>query len=153
MINLHAERRMSKRLTVGIQPYFAIADEKEHFAYDLILREPRTIRKDVFNSFGLNGEIKTLLADLPRITPYSSILFGAGLSKYELYINNVYGEMEPHFTSNFVNWNLGLGLGAYLMITEKIALDARVMYTHVTANKKIEASSYLYPSIGLFATF
>lgn len=152
LINLHIERRMSKRLMLGMQPYFAIADEKELYAYDLISREPRAVRKDVFYSFGLNGEIKTLLADLPRITPYSSIVFGAGLSKYELFVNNVYGEMEPHFTSNFINCNLGLGFGAYLKITKKISLDAKVMYTYVTANKKIEDSSYLYPAIGLLLT-
>ncbi len=153
LINLHGEYSISNRFIVGIQPYYALTDEKMTYAYDLLRHELREIQKDVFRSFGANLEFKFVLRNHPKFKPYSSVILGAGYSSYHVYHNNVFGDMEPEDHGKFVNLNLGIGLGAYYRITKSWFLDAKFMYTDVTANKNVEASSYIYPSIGIIRTF
>jgi len=153
LVNLHGEYSFSNRFIFGIQPYFAFTDEKMIYAYDLLLQEPREIQKDVFYSFGLNGELKFILHESEKIVPYSSVIFGVGHARYLLYQSNVFGQLEPKHKGYFTNYNLGIGFGAYVHLMEKWYLDAKMMYTDVTASKNIEASSYLCPSIGVIKAF
>ncbi len=153
LFNLHGEYSFSNRFILGIQPYYACTNEKMIYAYDLIHEEPKEIQKDVFYSFGANVELKFILKDNIKFKPYSSVIFGVGHSRYHIYHNNVFGQLEPQDRGYFYNYNLGIGLGAYFFLNEKWYLDTKMMYTDVSASKDIESSSYLYPSVGIIKVF
>jgi hypothetical protein len=153
LINFHAEHMFSNRFIAGIQPYYAFTHENKTFAYDLTLRQPRNIRKDVFHSLGINAELKFVINNGPKLTPYSAVIFGAGYSSYHLYHNNVFAELVPVDLGHFVNYNLGIGIGTYIKISNKCSIDTSTMYAEVGASKDIKPSSYLYPSIGIMKVF
>lgn len=153
LINLHAERTFSNRFIAGIQPYYAFTDENRSYAYDLTLQQPRSIRKDVFHSFGFNAELKFIISNGPKLMPYTSVVAGAGYTSYHLYQSNAYAELVPEDLGQFVNYNLGIGVGSYIRVSGRSYMDIRIMYTEVGASKNIKPSSYLYPSIGLMKVF
>jgi hypothetical protein len=153
MINLHAEGTFSDRFIAGIQPYYAFTDENKSYAYDLTLQKPRSIRKDVFHSFGLNAELKFIISNGPKLMPYTAVMAGAGYTSYHLYQSNAYAELVSENLGQFVNYNLGIGIGTYIRVSGRSYLDICIMYTEVGASKDIKPSSYLYPSIGLMKVF
>ena len=99
-------------------------------------------------------ELKFTLLKTSLIKPYIAVLMGAGYSNYVLLNRNIWGELVAGEKIDFMNYNKGVGLGTYFQLTNSFSIDAKFMYTEVTANKKdIEASSYIYPTIGILKTF
>jgi hypothetical protein len=153
LINLHAERSFSNRFIFGVQPYYALTDEKMQYAFDLISMQPRGIQKNVFRSLGMNTEFKFVLHRTQRIIPYSSVLLGIGYTNYKLYQNNVFGELVPNGGFQLVNYNLGIAFGTYINFSNRWYMDIKVSYIDAYDNQNMEVSNYLFPSVGMIRSF
>jgi hypothetical protein len=154
LFSIESEYGMTNSLIIGAKPYFAITNEKAYYAYDLTLKRPVGLHKDSFTSFGVNLELKFILMKTSLIRPYMVVLLGAGHSNYPLLNRNIWGELVADEKIDFINYNKGVGLGTYFQLTQSLSIDAKLTYVDVTANKKnIEASRYIYPTIGILKTF
>lgn len=153
LINLDAHYSFSNRFIFGVQPYYALTNEKMKYAFDLITMQPRGVQKDVFRSMGINSEFKFVLLKTKLFTPYSIVLLGVGYSQYHLYQSNVFGELAVEDQLQLMNYNLGIGLGTYYSFSGHWHLDVKVMYTDAYDNKNMDLSSYVYPSVGLVRSF
>ena len=153
LLSVTADYSVTKRLSFSLQPYYAFTTEKTYYVFDLISQQPKDHSKDSFYSFGLNADIKILLVPGKVIKPYSSIMIGAGYSHYSLYERNTLGELVTNYETKFMNYNLGIGLGAYFQVSRSILIDTRIMYSEVSASKNIESSKYLYPVLGVVKSF
>jgi len=149
---VQSELELTNNLIVGIKPYFAKTSEKTQFAYDLTTKRPVSLRQDSFTSFGANVELKIILLRTSLIKPYTALLLGGGYSNYAPLKRNVWGELVTSETRDFINSNKGIGLGTYFQISRSLKIDAKLMYTEVTANKEIEPSRYLCPTLGILKT-
>jgi uncharacterized ferredoxin-like protein len=84
---------------------------------------------------------------------YDSCGPGGGYTSYHLNQSNAYAELVPENLGQFVNYNLGTGIGTYVKVSDRSYMDFRIMYTEVGTGKNIKPSSYIYPSNGLMKVF